>query len=243
MARQQPKTAVRAATPIQKTTLTSATLDQLIAYVVKGDWKAGDRIPPERELCEQLGIARPSLREALTAMELIGMLDRRTGEGTFVLPKSEFLSKPLLWALTGTDHEELQDIIESRVLIEQSLAALAAKRATKEEIEAIATIVAGMEDDIRQGRSILEADLRFHLAIADAAHNLVLRNAVQLLRNMMRQWLSLKLEIPGVPERVLEQHTAILDGIRQRKPEAASAAMAAHLTSSARLVMQVVEQR
>ncbi len=243
MARREPASALRVVTPIRRTTLTGATFEKLIAHIVKGDWKAGDRIPPERELCEQLGIARPSLREALMAMELIGMLDRRAGEGTFVRPKSEFLSKPLLWALTGTDHEELQDIIESRVLIEQDLAGLAAERATDEEISAVAGFVQRMESDIEHDRSILDADLGFHLAVADAAHNLVLRNAVQLLRNMTRHWISLKLELPGVPERVLTEHKTILRGLLARDPEVARSAMASHLSSSGRLVMQVAEQR
>src|SRR5213082_1790216 len=80
--------------PLARTTLTASAFEQLISYVVNGAWKAGDRIPPERELCQQLGIARTSLREALKAMELIGMLDSRVGDGTFVCPRSEFLSRP-----------------------------------------------------------------------------------------------------------------------------------------------------
>src|SRR6202161_363332 len=101
--------ALKAVTPIAHTTLTAAAFEQLISYVVKGDWKADDRIPPERELCQQLGIARTSLREALKAMELIGMLEGRVGDGTFVCARSEFLSRPLLWAFTGVDHAELRD--------------------------------------------------------------------------------------------------------------------------------------
>ena len=125
------------AQPIVRTTLTASAFEQLISYVVKGHWKAGDRIPPERELCQQLGIARTSLREALKAMELIGMLDSRIGDGTFVCPRSEFLSRPLLWAFTGTDHAELRDIMEAREFLERDLAGLAAERASDTEIKAI----------------------------------------------------------------------------------------------------------
>src|SRR6201996_9079970 len=128
---------LKAVTPIARTTLTAAAFEQLISFVVKGSWKAGDRIPPERQLCQQLGIARTSLREALKAMELIGMLDSRVGDGTFVCPRSEFLSRPLLWAFTGTDHAELRDIMEARTLIEENLAGMAAERGSEEEIGAI----------------------------------------------------------------------------------------------------------
>src|ERR1700683_2748476 len=119
--------ALKAVTPIPRTTLTAAAFEQLISYVVKGSWKAGDRIPPERELCQQLGIARTSLREALKAMELIGMLDSRVGDGTFVCERTQFLSRPLLWVFAGADHLELHDIMDARTLLEVDLAGLAAE--------------------------------------------------------------------------------------------------------------------
>src|SRR5579863_316732 len=193
----------RPAEPLARTTLTASAFEQLISYVVKGQWKAGDRIPPERELCQQLGIARTSLREALKAMELIGMLDSRVGDGTFVCPRSEFLSRPLLWAFTGTDHAELRDIMEAREFLERDLAGLAAERASDAEIEAIGATVNAMRESIAKRESILDLDMAFHLGIAEAAHNEVLRNAVQLLRNLLRQWLVLKLLMPTVPSKVL----------------------------------------
>src|SRR6204780_892847 len=143
--------ALKAVTPIARTTLTAAAFEQLISYVVKGSWKAGDRIPPERELCQQLGIARTSLREALKAMELIGMLDSRVGDGTFVCPRTEFLSRPLLWAFTGSDHTELHDIMEARTIIEENLAGLAAERGSREAIAERGKAVKMMRDSIASG--------------------------------------------------------------------------------------------
>jgi GntR family transcriptional regulator, transcriptional repressor for pyruvate dehydrogenase complex len=234
---------LKSITPLPRTTLTESAFEQLISYVVNGTWKPGDRIPPERELCQQLGIARTSLREALKAMELVGMLDSRVGDGTFVCPRSEFLSRPLLWAFTGTDHAELRDIMEARTLIEENLAGLAAERGSEEEIAAIERSVQMMRDCIDRRESILEADLYFHLAIASAAHNEVLRNAVQLLRNLMRQWLYFKLLMPDVPQIVVKRHEAVLAAIRRRDAGAARAAMRQHLDETVRLVSQVMEQR
>lgn len=235
-------TATRAVTPLVRTTLTASAFEQLISYVVKGEWKAGDRIPPERDLCQQLGIARTSLREALKAMELVGMLDSRVGDGTFVCPRSEFLSRPLLWAFTGTDHAELRDIMEARELLERDLASLAAQRASDAEIEKIRATVDRMRESVARKESMLEADMAFHLAIAEAAHNEVLLNAVQLLRNLMKQWLVLKLMIPQVPANVLEQHEIIFRAIQSRDPEAARNAMHTHLQTTAHLLEQVVER-
>ncbi|HEV2275568.1 MAG TPA: FadR/GntR family transcriptional regulator [Acidobacteriaceae bacterium] len=235
--------ALKTVTPIARTTLTATAFEQLISHVVKGNWKPGDRIPPERELCQQLGIARTSLREALKAMELVGMLDSRVGDGTFVCPRSEFLSRPLLWAFTGSDHEELQEIMEARTIIEENLSGLAAQRASAEEIATIGEAVQMMRDSIARGDSILEADMAFHLAISAAAHNEVLRNAVQLLRNLTRQWIYFKLLLPDVPSAVLKRHEAIYRAISRRKPAAARNAMRQHLEEAMMLVTQVVKQR
>jgi GntR family transcriptional regulator, transcriptional repressor for pyruvate dehydrogenase complex len=235
--------ALKAVTPIARTTLTAAAFEQLISYVVKGSWKAGDRIPPERQLCQQLGIARTSLREALKAMELIGMLDSRVGDGTFVCPRTEFLSRPLLWAFTGNDHAELHDIMEARTIIEENLAGLAAERGSDDEIGKIGEAVQAMRDSIARGDSILEADMAFHIAICEAARNEVLRNAVQLLRNLLRQWIYYKLLIPDIAPTVLKRHAAIYRAIAQRKPTSARNEMRRHLEETMRLVTQVVEQQ
>jgi GntR family transcriptional regulator, transcriptional repressor for pyruvate dehydrogenase complex len=234
--------ALKAVTPVPRTTLTATAFEQLISHVVQGNWKPGDRIPPERELCQQLGIARTSLREALKAMELVGMLDSRVGDGTFVCPRSEFLSRPLLWAFTGADHEELHDIMEARTIIEENLAGLAAQRASNQEIASINQAVQMMRDSIARGESILEADMAFHLAISTAAQNDVLRNAVQLLRNLTRQWIYFKLLLPDVPRIVLKRHEAIYKAIAKRKPAAARNAMRRHLEETMMLVTQVVKQ-
>jgi len=232
--------ATRSVVPSPDTTLTASAFEELISYVVNGTWKAGDRIPPERELCQQLGIARTSLREALKAMELIGMLDSRVGDGTFVCDRSEFLSRPLLWAFTGTHDLELRDIMEARLFLERDLAGLAAERASRSEIEEIGKTLDDMRNCIARGESPIEADMQFHLAVARAAHNEVMRNAVQLLRNLLRQWLLLKLLIPQVPGKVLRQHEAVFRAIKAGDTEAARAAMGRHLVKAAQLVTQVV---
>jgi GntR family transcriptional regulator, transcriptional repressor for pyruvate dehydrogenase complex len=227
-------------TPIERTTLAAAAFEQLISNVVHGNWKAGDLIPPERELCQQLGIARTSLREALKAMELIGMLESRVGFGTMICPRSEFLSRPLLWAFTGTDHTELSEILEARALLERDLAGLAAERASSEELAAIEEAIELMAQKIKSGESVLDADMAFHLAISRAAHNEVLGNAAQLLRNLMKYWLDLKLRLPNVPKSAMQLHRTIYQAIRDRNADAARKFMWEHLHETSALVTQVV---
>jgi GntR family transcriptional repressor for pyruvate dehydrogenase complex len=243
MERSSVRSTIKSVTPVSRTKLTASVFEQLLSYVVGGTWKAGDRIPPERDLCQQLGIARTSLREALKAMELVGMLDSRVGDGTFVCPRSEFLSRPLLWAFTGSDHDELHEIMEARTIIEENLAGLAAERGTDDQIKQIGDAVQMMRDSIARGDSSLEADMAFHIAVSTAAQNGVLLNAVQLLRNLMRQWIHYKLLIPDVPDVVLKRHVAIYKAIAARKPAAARTAMRQHLEETMTLVTHVVEQR
>ena len=234
---------LRTTNPIPRSTLTEAAFEKLISHVISGDWKAGDRIPPERELCQQLGIARNSLREALKAMELIGMVDSRVGDGTFVCDRTQFLSRPLLWAFAGADHLELHDIMEARTLMEEDVAGLAAERGSRAEIDAIGHQVRLMRACISENKLIVEADMGFHLAVAAAAHNQLLTNAVQLLRNMMLQWIHYKLLIPNVPSKVLRRHEAIYQAIRKHNVAGARAAMRKHLEETISIVGGIVEQR
>ena len=227
-------------TPIARTTLAAAAFEQLISNVVNGNWKAGDRIPPERELCQQLGIARTSLREALKAMEMIGMLESRVGSGTMICPRSDFLSRPLLWAFTMTDRTELRNILEARVFLERDLAGLAAERGSEVEIASIGESVQMMSEKILAGEPVLEADMAFHLAIAHAAHNEVLANAAQLLRNLLKRWLGLKLQLPDVPKLVVQVHRKIYCAIRDREPDLARRLMGEHLEETSALVTKVV---
>lgn len=229
--------------PIDRgTTLTAATFERLVKLILSGQWPEGARIPPERELCQQLGIARASLREAMKALELIGVLESRVGDGTFVCARSEFLSRPLLWAITGTDLNELRDMVEARRLIEEDIAGLAAERASADEVRKIAAAVEDLRAALADPDACLAADLRFHIAIAEAAHNQVLLNSVQLLRNLMKQSIRFKLQVPGAAARVLEQHEEILLAIQMRDAERARGAMSSHLSTMGKLLMEAVRQ-
>src|SRR5690348_8800194 len=124
---------------ITKITRCASVIEKLLSLILSGEWKAGDRIPPERELSQELGVGRASLREALKALELIGMIESRVGDGTFVCERFMFLSRPLLWAIVGDKMTEIDELVESRTVLECEIAAFAASRATADDIAAIET--------------------------------------------------------------------------------------------------------
>src|SRR5229473_5381143 len=155
-----------ALTPVTRTTLTGDIYRKLLSHIIRGVWKSGDRIPPERQLGQLLGVGRASLREALKALEIMGMIETRLGDGTYVCPRSDFLARPLLWAITGSSETEADELIEARKLIEGELVGLAAERATSEELKDIGESLDRMEQALAKPEEFLRADIDFHLAIA-----------------------------------------------------------------------------
>jgi GntR family transcriptional repressor for pyruvate dehydrogenase complex len=180
-----------------RVTRSTSVFEKLLALILRSEWKEGERIHTERELSQELGVGRASLREALKALELIGMIESRVGDGTFVCERSTFLARPLLWAITGNGTTQVDELVESRLVLECEMAAFAAARATSDDLNAIEEGVRLMQAGLGNPTAFLESDLKFHLAIAKAAHNQVLLNAVQMIRSLMRQWMLITLHVPA----------------------------------------------
>ena len=130
--------------PIQRTSVSDEIVVQLTDLIARNVLKPGDRLPPERELCKQFGVGRSSLREALRSLAVMGILDGRIGEGTFVCDNSQYLEKALQWGFR-LDGKKLQDLSETRMMLESQNAYLAAERATVDDVEAIGNKVRDAE--------------------------------------------------------------------------------------------------
>jgi GntR family transcriptional repressor for pyruvate dehydrogenase complex len=230
-------------TPVTRTTLTADICREMVTHLISGAWVDGERIPPERELCAQLGVGRASLREAMKALEIMGMIETRLGDGTFVCHRSEFLSRPLLWAITSSGASDLRELVEARRLIEVALAGFAAKRASAEDINEIGQFLDQMEISVDRPAVFQEADMNFHLAIAAAAHNRVLQNALQLTRNLIQNWIGQSLTHKGVATRAFSHHKKIFLAIAEKNSEQAKTAMQTHLDEMARHLQDLQEQR
>jgi len=226
-------------TPVARTTLTEDVCSKLAAHLVRGDWQEGDRLPSERELCKRLGVGRASLREAMKALELMGMIESRVGEGTFVCGRSDFLARPLFWSIVGSDETQVKELIEARRVMERELAMLAAARAQEKDLEKIEQLLNRMTQSVDKREVYMNADLDFHLAIAQAAYNRPLLNAVQLIRNVMRQWIQESLQVAGTASAALVQHKRIFEMISKKDSYAARAAMEEHLDSMAEVLLKV----
>ncbi len=230
-------------TPVTRTTLTADIYRKLVSHIIRGVWKPGVRIPAERQLGQLLGVGRASLREALKALEIMGLIETRLGDGTYVCQRSEFLSRPLLWAITSSSETEVHELVEARKLIETELAGLAAERATPEDLNQIGIHLDRMERSLDSPTEFLQADIEFHLAIGQAAHNTILMNALHLIRNLLQEWIGSTLQMEGIAQKALEHHKSIFLAVAKKNGSAARAGMAAHLAEMARLFVEAQRLR
>src|SRR5436190_11073512 len=150
--------------------------DQIAALIARGEYGAGQRLPPERDLAKQLGVSRPSVREALIALEVEGYVEVRVGSGVYVTGAKRTAAPQTLPADSGPF-----ELIRARWLIESECAALAAKSATKTQVRAIEDALAAMQDDTEKGVMPLTNDRLFHLRVAEASGNSALALVVQTL--------------------------------------------------------------
>ena len=211
---------------LMRTRLYEQVAEQITAWVAENGLTAGDRLPPERELATRLGVSRATLSQALVALEVIGVVAVRHGDGT-VLTGSK-ASTRIVEAIRA-HADRLPEIIETRDALETKIAALAARRRTDEDLARIEDALESMEDDIEAGGRGVEGDERFHGAVTAAAHSLLLARLMDEIGDLVRETRIESLSQPDRPKKSLAGHRAIADAIRAGDPAAAAAAMHAHV--------------
>jgi GntR family transcriptional regulator, transcriptional repressor for pyruvate dehydrogenase complex len=205
--------------------------DQLRGLLERGEYAAGSRLPPERDLALQLGVSRPSVREALIALEVEGLVEVRMGSGIYALP-FDAARAPRSRSL----EEGPLETIRARQLIESALAAHAAQHMKKAQIAGLRNAVALMQHELEAGELAWRGDRLFHVRLAESAENAVLARIVGELHDARHNPLAEQLIGHFETERswraAIVEHLAVIEAIASRSPEAAHAAMAAHLTNS-----------
>ena len=222
---------------ITKTSLSDEIVAQLIDLISKGVLGPGDRLPPERELCKQFGVGRTSLREALRSLAVMGILEGRIGEGTFVSSNNQYLERTMKWGLL-LDPKAAQDLIETRIMLESQTAFLAAERATSKDIGEIEQTIRDLESSLDRPDEFLEYDLQFHLTVARSTQNSILYNLLGMIRGHLQEWIQNSLSQPATntsEQRATmsrDEHKKILLALQYKDAEAARQAMHEHIISS-----------
>lgn len=205
--------------------------EQLRSLMSAGEFVPGSRLPAERDLAKQLGVSRPSVREALIALEVEGWVEVRTGSGVYVLDRTGRINgndrkvPPAEWGPL--------ELIRARRVIEGEIASLAATQAKRKHIQSIRDAIDLMLEDTGRGVAPLAGDRAFHTAIAQACDNVVLLETVQTFWDARRGPLFERLgdyfENPASWNAALLEHAAVLEAVRAHDAGAARDAMQSHL--------------
>jgi GntR family transcriptional repressor for pyruvate dehydrogenase complex len=220
--------------PIKPKKIYEEIVEQLKELISTGELKPGDKLPSEREMSDSLGVSRTSVREALTALEAIGILDIRPGEGTFVRETSMAETFWPLFLVLTVERSPGNQLMEVRRVLETESAALAAQRATEEQLAKIADILQQMKkaDTVQEAVSF---DLKFHYAIAEATTNSILLRIMNTVADLMHHTFRHDREQlyasgdHGV--QIINEHEAILNAIRSRNSELARTRMLEHINN------------
>lgn len=205
-------------------------VQQIEESVLKGTLKPGDQLPAERELAQQLGVSRTAVREAVKTLREKGLVEAYSGRGTFITDgtsqaaRQSFDLMVKLGQAEGSPH-----LAELRLILEPGIAALAAARIQEPEIAALREAVTVMDGAQRDPEAYIEADLDFHLALAEAAANPLILSLIDSIVGLLREQRMRIFNVEGGPQRGQIHHKRILEAIERHDPEMARSAMRSHL--------------
>lgn len=219
-------------------------VQRLLDYIVGNGIEPGEKLPTERQLAEALGIGRGSVREAIKSLEMLGVVDSRQGAGTYLRGnRSSVLPKVMEWGLL-LGRPKVRELIEARFHIETTVAGLAAERYTPETGEQLDAALARMREAEARGDAsrFVEADVAFHMAIAESAQNWVLADMLRSIRSLLHVWVARIVDNLGIDSRSLQLHERIVKAIKTGDAEKARRAMANHMRDSGKRLLAAVEQ-
>ncbi|GAA3924616.1 FadR/GntR family transcriptional regulator [Actinomadura viridis] len=207
---------------------------RLLDYLLSGDVKPGQRIPSERQLATALSAGRSTVREAIKSLSLLGLLEQRVGDGTYLSrSSSDLLPQVIEWGLL-LGEKRLEDLLEARSALEVQLAGWAAERRTEAQLAELRRLIAKMGDAGEDFESYVEADIAFHLWLAEASGNGVLASVLTNIQSLLQAWASRVIRTAGETETSLAMHEPILAAVEARDPDAARSAMLAHMERATR---------
>jgi len=203
--------------------------NQILSEIQSGSFKIGDKLPAERELCEMFGVSRAPIRQALSALELNGIIYSRQGEGVYVKSTQLATDQSFFKSITP------EDIVEARMNIEPLIVKFAAQRATDEDIEELRSTIKQMEDETKAGVYVPETDEKLHCSIAKASHNDLFINIMAAIINAMKQqemWKFIRdrtVTRPDYRDVNFREHQLLIKAIEDRNEKEAVKIMTNHM--------------
>lgn len=220
-------------TPIHSGRLYEQIVAQIEERIINGELSPGDKLPAERELAEQFRVSRTAIREAMKALAQSGLVVIQPGRGTFVTDSTSMVVRHSIdtFVRVGTE-TGIKDLLEVREILEPEIAALAAVRASREDIQSMEEAVIAMDQAIDDPSTFVEADLDFHLALAQGSNNALIPVLIDTLVDLLREHRKRAAKVAGGIERSQPYHKDILEAIKNNDPNAARESMQAHLVQA-----------
>jgi GntR family transcriptional repressor for pyruvate dehydrogenase complex len=205
-------------------------IEQIEGSILAGELKPGDQLPAERELAQRFGVSRTAVREAVKALREKGLVEAFSGRGTFITNgTSQAIRQSLDLMMKISQPDGGVHLAEMRLILEPGIAALAATRVEEQHVTAMREAIAVMDGARQNPDAFIEADLDFHLALAEAAANPLILSLLDSIVGLLREQRMRIFNVEGGPERGQFHHKRILAAIESRDPEKAREAMQAHL--------------
>jgi GntR family transcriptional repressor for pyruvate dehydrogenase complex len=223
-----------AAKPMYRAIRTSRLYEQIVQQVedsiLKGQLKPGDQLPAERDLAQRFGVSRTAVREAVKTLREKGLVEAYSGRGTFVTNGTSQATRQSLDLMIRINQQEgSANLAELRLVLEPDIAGLAAGRIEEQLLTTMREAVAEMDRNLHDPDGYVEADLDFHLALAEAVGNPLILSLLDSIVGLLREQRSRIFNVEGGPQRGQYHHKRILAAIEQRDSDAAREAMRAHL--------------
>ena len=216
----------------KKSRLYEEIADLLMQKIKDGDLRPGDKLPPERVLAEEMKVGRPVIREAIRSLELMGCIESRIGDGTYIrTPSIQNVMDPISMVFSQ-DKKLLNELIEVRLILETEVASLAAARRTEEQLLKLEKTLSDMEQEIKLGRNAIEQDEAFHKSLAEAAGNNALNTILGMCSGMLTKTTEVTQRMEGIPLQTIAQHRDILDAVAAGDEKRARLTMRKHLLAA-----------
>jgi DNA-binding FadR family transcriptional regulator len=236
-----------AVNPIQRRKLYQDVVERLMLRIQSGEIRPGDHLPPERELMDVYGVGRPAVREALQALERSGIVEISHGErAKVVVPTARDL---ILQIASGTRHllqsqpDMLDHLKEARLFLEIGTARMAAQKAGPQDIEALRARIEEQRAALTQMERFLACDMAFHREIARVSGNPIFPAVIEAVFQWAGDYYQPLVRAPGAEHLTLQEHTRLVDAIAAHDPDAAEAAVRAHVTRSNELYRRIEQER
>jgi DNA-binding FadR family transcriptional regulator len=211
----------------RRKTLAENTADRLVDMIIDGQFDKNERLPSEFELAALLDVGRGTIREAIKILASRHVVEIRRGHGTYIADKPGQIDDPLGLAFVDNKKKLALDLFELRLIIEPRIAALAARRVNKKEIEEIERACSAVEISINKGISYADEDIRLHELIAKATKNQVVENIIPIIHSAVELFVELRDE--ELMRSTVASHRAIVDAIKEKNPQKAESEMKLHL--------------